>query len=62
VLSDMLSAEDFAALTTQTLHDRFLRIDTSKLTDEELRKVSGSAGVTDLYKQILKQITAAGPA
>lgn len=56
VLSDLLGKETFAKLTTERLRAYFSRIDPSTLSDQELRRVQGSAGVQDLYKTITAQV------
>ena len=56
VLSDMMDAETIGHLTTKRIHDRFAKIDKKTLSDVEVRKAQGSAGVRDLYMQMRSQI------
>jgi DGQHR domain-containing protein len=57
VLSDMLmrskSVED---LTTEGIRARLERIDRATLSEEEVRRAQGSAGVRDLYVQMRDQV------
>jgi DNA sulfur modification protein DndB len=52
VLSDLLDVQPVDALTAENLRDRLARIDRTKLSEEEVRRVQGSAGVQDLYETI----------
>lgn len=56
VLSDMLADAQMSELTTEELHDRLDRIDRSMLSESEVRRMQGSAGVQDLYAQIKAQV------
>jgi DNA sulfur modification protein DndB len=58
VLSDLLYEKSFAALTTEKLLSHLKKIKLESLSDEELRRAQGSAGVQDLYKTISSQIAA----
>jgi len=56
VLSDMLADDTIAGLTTEKLRERLDRIDRSMLSESEVRRMQGSAGVQDLYAQIKAQV------
>lgn len=59
VLSDLaLEAKSFEELTADSLLDRFRAIDTATITGDAVRRIQGSAGVADLYKELRKQIDA----
>lgn len=56
VLSDMLDTKTMSSLTTQFLRNRLDQIDRKMLSEDEVRRVQGSAGVQDLYEQIKAQV------
>ena len=56
VLSDLLQKRSFAPLTTERLRKYLEKIDPETLSEAELRRAQGSAGVQDLYKTISSQI------
>ena len=56
VLSDLLADGSPKHLTTDTFRKKLLKIDPTTLSEEELRKAQGSAGVQDLYKAMSSQI------
>jgi DGQHR domain-containing protein len=56
VLSDLLSKESFKALSTTKMRSYFEKIKPETLSDEELRRAQGSAGVQDLYRTISRQV------
>lgn len=56
VLSDLLGMTTIDALTAEKLREQFSRIDRSTLSESEVRRMQGSAGVKDLYTQIRGQI------
>lgn len=56
VLSDLLSKRSIAKLTTEVLYAHLKKIDPNTLSESALRRVQGSAGVQDLYKQIRQQV------
>lgn len=56
VLSDMLTATSVDALTTEHIREQLARIDRSTLSDTEVRRMQGSAGVQDLYTLMHKQV------
>jgi DGQHR domain-containing protein len=58
VLSDLLDAKDatIEGLTTDKLRTYFARIDQASLSNEAVRRVQGSTGVQDLYKQMKGQV------
>ncbi|HVT37661.1 MAG TPA: DGQHR domain-containing protein [Gemmatimonadaceae bacterium] len=56
VLSDILDTETTSDLTTARLREHLDRIDRTTLSPDEVRRMQGSAGVQDLYKQIRGQI------
>jgi hypothetical protein len=59
VLVDMLlKSKEIEALTTPILFARLQKIDATTLSDERVRAAQGSAGVTDLYTEIAKQVFA----
>lgn len=58
VLSDILEKTPMQDLSAETLRQQFSRIDRSKLSEEEVRKVQGSAGVQDLYMLMKSQVLA----
>ena len=58
VLSDLLYQQTFAALTTERLRAYLQRISPETLSETELRRAQGSAGVQDLYTTISRQIGA----
>jgi DGQHR domain-containing protein len=62
VLSDMLSTEEISALTTQKLRSYLNRIDRNTLSEAEVRRMQGSAGVQDLHVQMKTQIFGAASA
>jgi len=56
VLSDLLDKDSIDALTTEKLRSYFRRIDRETLSNEEVRRMQGSAGVQDLYAQMRGQV------
>jgi len=56
VLSDMLSMTAIDALTTERIREQLARIDQSTLSEPEVRRMQGSAGVQDLYTLMHDQI------
>lgn len=58
VLSDLLGAHSAAQLTTEKLRHYLSKINPETLSDTELRRAQGSAGVQDLYKTISAQVLA----
>jgi DGQHR domain-containing protein len=59
VLVDLvLQSKQTEALTTPILFARLQKIDATTLSDERVRAAQGSAGVTDLYTEIAKQVFA----
>jgi DGQHR domain-containing protein len=58
VLSDLLYRQSFARLSTEKLRGYLERIKPETLSNEELRRVQGSAGVQDLYETISQQLAA----
>ncbi len=56
VLSDLLSKKPMGELTTERLRKYLEKINPQTLSEVELRRVQGSAGVQDLYKTISQQI------
>jgi DGQHR domain-containing protein len=57
VLSDLLTeAKKVSELTTPKLRTCLEQIDPETLSDERVRKIQGSAGVHDLYKQMREQV------
>lgn len=59
VLVDLvLQAKQTETLTTPILFARLQKIDATTLSDERVRAAQGSAGVTDLYTEIAKQVFA----
>lgn len=56
LLSDMLSAEDMEDLTTRKLRSYLDRIDQTTLSEAELRRMQGSAGVQDLHESMKGQV------
>ena len=52
----MLADDTIAGLTTEKLRQRLDRIDRSMLSESEVRRMQGSAGVQDLYAQIKAQV------
>jgi DNA sulfur modification protein DndB len=61
VLSDLLNTRGIAALTTETLRDFLGKIDRATLSDPEVRRMQGSAGVQDLYTQMKRQVFGSAP-
>ncbi len=58
VLSDLLAKHSIESLSTERLRTYLSRIKPQTLSDAELRRMQGSAGVQDLYKTISAQVTA----
>jgi len=56
VLSDMLGISPIDELTTEKIREQLSRIDQSTLSEAEVRKMQGSAGVRDLYMQMRDQV------
>jgi DGQHR domain-containing protein len=57
VLSDVLATTaNMSTLTTEKLRTLLTRIDKATLSKEEVRRIQGSAGVQDLYKQMKHQV------
>lgn len=57
VLSDILATTaQLSDLTTEKLRKRLSRIDRATLSKAEVRRIQGSAGVQDLYKQMREQV------
>jgi DGQHR domain-containing protein len=56
VLSDMLSANPIDSLTTERIREQLARIDRNTLSEAEVRRMQGSAGVRDLYMQMRNQV------
>jgi DGQHR domain-containing protein len=56
VLSDLLDNNTVDELTTKALRKMLARIDVSTLSEVELRRIQGSTGVQDLYKQMRRQV------
>lgn len=56
VLSDMLGTTTIGALTTERLRGQLSKIDQSTLSEPEVRRMQGSAGVQDLYTLMHKQV------
>lgn len=56
VLDDLMKDTDASSLTGAVLRAHFLKIDQATLSDEEVRKVQGSAGVQDLYTLMKAQV------
>jgi|SRR5215210_591568 len=56
VLSDMLNTTPIDALTTERIREQLARIDQSTLSEAEVRRMQGSAGVQDLYTQMRDQV------
>ena len=56
VLSDMLSKTAINGLTTERIREQLARIDKDTLSDSEVRRMQGSAGVQDLYTLMHKQV------
>lgn len=58
VLSDLLHQQSFSKLTTERLLSLLKKIKPETLSDQELRRMQGSAGVQDLYTAISRQVSA----
>jgi DGQHR domain-containing protein len=56
VLVDMLDRTPMGELTTEKIRDELSKIDQATLSEGELRRVQGSAGVQDLYALMKKQV------
>jgi DGQHR domain-containing protein len=56
VLSDWVGENTFDQLTTEKMREMLQRINRVTLSEEEVRRAQGSAGVQDLYKQIRQQV------
>jgi DGQHR domain-containing protein len=60
VLSDMLDRTGIGALTTERIRAQLARIDQATLSEAEVRRMQGSAGVQDLYTQMRSQVLGTG--
>ena len=60
VLADMANTTPIARLTTQKMRDQLARIDRTTLSDSEVRRMQGSAGVRDLYTLMSRQVFGKG--
>jgi len=59
VLTDLvLKAASLEELTALFLREKLEKIDPSTLSEEKIRAAQGSAGVTDLYEAMKKQVFA----
>lgn len=56
VLSDILATTTIEKLTAERLRKMLAQIDQSTLTEAEVRRAQGSAGVQDLYTQMRNQV------
>jgi hypothetical protein len=56
VLDDMLQKRPPEQLTTVALRKAFTQIKAETLSAEAVHKAQGSAGVRDLYTEIVKQV------
>lgn len=56
VLSDILASEGSKGVTAEGFRRKLRKIDPATISDVELRKAQGSAGVQDLYKAMSSQI------
>lgn len=56
VLSDILATTTIEKLTANRLREMLAQIDRSTLTEAEVRRAQGSAGVQDLYTQMRNQV------
>lgn len=56
VLADMAEATPLAELTTEKMRQELSKINRATLSDAEVRKMQGSAGVRDLYTVLRSQI------
>jgi len=56
VLSDMLGYEAIGDLTAERIREQLARIDKATLSEAEVRRMQGSAGVRDLYTQMRDQV------
>lgn len=56
VLDDLLKDTQASKLTASVLRGHLAKIDQNSLSDDEVRKIQGSAGVQDLYELMRKQV------
>jgi len=59
LLSDLLDRRSFAQLTAEAIRRSVAKIDRQSLSNDAVRRMQGSAGVQDLYKQMHDQVFAA---
>jgi hypothetical protein len=59
VLTDFVDKVPMMELTAEHLRDALMKIDQTKLSEEEVRKIQGSAGVQDLYTFMKSQVLGA---
>jgi DGQHR domain-containing protein len=56
VLADMVETTPLAELTTEKMREDLSKIDKATLSEAEVRKMQGSAGVRDLYTVLRRQV------
>lgn len=56
VLVDLVEKTPMAKLTTEKMREQLSRIDQASLSEDEVRRMQGSAGVQDLYTLMRKQV------